>query len=167
MNSQSIDIVNPGNNIGLENWNIVNDDVMGGISKSYLSLNDENNLIFSGNVSLRNNGGFASTRRVLDRESLNGIRSFKIKFRGDGNIYKLRVRQNNRRAAYSSNFKSVKDKWLEVNIPIDDFTPSWRGYSYSSYPAIETEKISSIGIQISDKQEGEFKLEIKYIKAIF
>ena len=167
MNSQSIDIVNPGNNIGLENWNIVNDDVMGGISKSYLSLNDENNLIFSGNVSLRNNGGFASTRMGLDRESLNGIRSFKIKFRGDGNIYKLRVRQNNRRAAYSSNFKSVKDKWLEVNIPIDDFTPSWRGYSYSSYPAIETEKISSIGIQISDKQEGEFKLEIKYIKAIF
>ena len=167
MNSQSIDIVNPGNNIGLENWNIVNDDVMGGISKSYLSLNEENNLIFSGNVSLRNNGGFASTRMGLDRESLNGIRSFKIKFRGDGNIYKLRVRQNNRRAAYSSNFKSVKDKWLEVNIPIDDFTPSWRGYSYSSYPAIETEKISSIGIQISDKQEGEFKLEIKYIKAIF
>ena len=82
------------------------------------------------------------------------FRFFKIKFRGDGNIYKLRVRQNNRRAAYSSNFKSVKDKWLEVNIPIDDFTPSWRGYSYSSYPAIETEKISSIGIQISDKQEG-------------
>ena len=167
MNGQSIDIVNPENNIGLKNWNIVNDDVMGGISKSYLSLNDQNNLIFSGNVSLRNNGGFASTRMELDRESLNGIRSFKIKFRGDGNIYKLRVRQNNRRATYSSNFKSVKDKWLEVNIPIDDFTPSWRGYSYSSYPAIETEKISSIGIQISDKQEGEFKLEIKYIKAIF
>ena len=167
MNSQTIDIVNPENNIGLKNWNIVNDDVMGGISKSYLSLNDENNLIFSGNVSLRNNGGFASTRMGLDRESLNGIRSFKIKFRGDGNIYKLRVRQNNRRAAYSSNFKSVKDKWLEVNIPIGEFTPSWRGYSYRSYPAIETEKISSIGIQISDNQEGEFKLEIKYIKAIF
>ena len=167
MNSQSIDIVNPENDIGLKNWNIVNDDVMGGISKSYLSLNDQNNLIFSGNVSLKNNGGFASTRMGLDRESLNGIRSFKIKFRGDGNIYKLRVRQNNRRAAYSSNFKSVKDKWLEVNIPIEDFILSWRGYSYSSYPAIETEKISSIGIQISDKQEGEFKLEIKYIKAIF
>ena len=167
MNSQSIDIVNPENNIGLKNWNIVNDDVMGGISKSYLSLNKENNLIFGGNVSLKNNGGFASTRMGLERESLNGIRSFKIKFRGDGNVYKLRVRQNNRRAGYSSNFKSVKDKWLEVNIPIDDFTPSWRGHSYSSYPAIETEKISSIGIQISDKQEGEFKLEIKYIKAIF
>ena len=86
INGQSIDIVNPENDIGLKNWNIVNDDVMGGISKSYLALNDENNLIFSGNVSLRNNGGFASTRMELDRESLNGIRFFKIKFRGDGNM---------------------------------------------------------------------------------
>ena len=167
VNSQSIDIINPENNIGLKNWNIVNDDVMGGVSKSYLSLNDENNLIFSGNVSLDNNGGFASSRMSLGSESLKGIKSFKIKFRGDGSIYKLRLRQNNMRASYSSDFKSIKDKWVEVIIPIEDFKPTWRGYTYTNYPAIETEKINSLGIQISDKQEGEFKLEIKYIKAIF
>ncbi len=167
MSSQTIDIVNPENNKGLKNWNIVNDDVMGGISRSNLLLNDENYLIFSGNISLKNNGGFASSRMRVARESLDGIRSFKIKFRGDGNIYKFRLRQSNSRAAYSSNFKSVKDKWIEVNIPIEEFTPSWRGYSYSSYPDIETEKIISVGIQISDKQEGEFKLEIKYIKGSF
>ena len=167
MNSQTIDIINTEKNIGLNNWNIVNDDVMGGVSKSYLSLNDENNLIFSGNVSLDNNGGFASSRMSLSTQSLNGIKSFKIKFRGDGNIYKLRLRQNNMRASYSSDFKSVKDKWVEVNIPVEDFIPTWRGYSYKNYPALEIEKINSLGIHISDKQEGEFKLEIKYIKAIF
>ncbi len=167
MNSQTIDIINTEKNIGLNNWNIVNDDVMGGVSKSYLSLNDENNLIFSGNVSLDNNGGFASSRMSLSSQSLNGIKSFKIKFRGDGNIYKFRLRQNNMRASYSSDFKSVKDKWVEVNIPVEDFIPTWRGYSYNNYPALEIEKINSLGIHISDKQEGEFKLEIKYIKAIF
>ena len=167
MNSQTIDIINTEKNIGLNNWNIVNDDVMGGVSKSYLSLNDENNLIFSGNVSLDNNGGFASSRMSLSTQSLNGIKSFKIKFRGDGNIYKLRLRQNNMRASYSSDFKSVKDKWVEVNIPVEDFIPTWRGYSYNNYPALEIEKINSLGIHISDKQEGKFKLEIKYIKAIF
>ena len=134
MNSQTIDIINTEKNIGLNNWNIVNDDVMGGVSKSYLSLNDENNLIFSGNVSLDNNGGFASSRMSLSTQSLNGIKSFKIKFRGDGNIYKLRLRQNNMRASYSSDFKSVKDKWVEVNIPVEDFIPTWRGYSYNNYP---------------------------------
>ena len=167
MNSQTIDIINTEKNIGLNNWNIVNDDVMGGVSKSYLSLNDENNLIFSGNVSLDNNGGFASSRMSLSTQSLNGIKSFKIKFRGDGNIYKLRLRQNNMRASYSSDFKSIKDKWGEVNIPVEDFIPTWRGYSYNNYPALDIEKINSLGIHISDKQEGEFKLEIKYIKAIF
>ena len=167
MNSQTIDIINTEKNIGLNNWNIVNDDVMGGVSKSYLSLNDEYNLIFSGNVSLDNNGGFASSRMSLSSQSLNGIKSFKIKFRGDGNIYKLRLRQNNMLASYSSDFKSIKDKWVEVNIPVEDFIPTWRGYSYNNYPALDIEKINSLGIHISDKQEGEFKLEIKYIKAIF
>ena len=71
------------------------------------------------------------------------------------------------RASYSSDFKSVKDKWVEVNIPVEDFIPTWRGYSYNNYPALEIEKINSLGIHISDKQEGKFKLEIKYIKAIF
>ena len=38
MNGQSIDIVNPENNIGLKNWNIVNDDVMGGFQNHICHL---------------------------------------------------------------------------------------------------------------------------------
>ena len=167
MNEQSIDIFNPEKKIGLKNWNIVNDDVMGGVSTSSLALNNKKNLIFNGYLSLENNGGFASARLSFNSETLTGVKYLKIKFRGDGNIYKLRLRQNNRRASYSSDFKSIKDKWVEVNIPVEDFIPTWRGYSYNNYPALDIEKINSLGIHISDKQEGEFKLEIKYIKAIF
>ena len=64
-------------------------------------------------------------------------------------------------------FESTKDKWVEVDIPIEDFKPTWRGYNYSDYPAIEIEEVNSLGLHISDKQEGEFKLEIEYIKAIY
>ena len=167
MSSQSIDLVNPYKNIGVENWGIVNDDVMGGISKSYLSLSDENNLVFIGYLSLENNGGFASSRLSFNKETLTGVKSFKIRFRGDGNIYKLRLNQNNRRASYSFDFKSFKDKWIEMDINIEDFKPFWRGYSYNNYPALDIKQINSLGIQISDKQEGEFILEIKYIKAIY
>ena len=166
-NDQSIDLINPEKNVGLKNWNIVNDDVMGGISKSYLSLSDENNLIFSGYLSLENNGGFASSRLSITKETLTGIKYFKIKFKGDGNIYKLRLRQNNRRASYSCDFKSYKDKWVEINIKIEDFKPSWRGYFYNNYPDLDIKEVNSMGLQISDKQEGDFKLEIKYIKAVF
>ena len=140
---------------------------MGGISKSYLSLSDENNLVFIGYLSLENNGGFASSRLSFNKETLTGVKSFKIRFRGDGNIYKLRLNQNNRRASYSFDFKSFKDKWIEMDINIEDFKPFWRGYSYNNYPALDIKQINSLGIQISDKQEGEFKLEIKYIKAIY
>jgi NADH dehydrogenase [ubiquinone] 1 alpha subcomplex assembly factor 1 len=139
---------------------------MGGISTSYLSLNDEKNLIFSGNLSLANNGGFASTRMRLDQD-LNGIKAIKIRLKGDGNTYKLRFRQYNTRASYSSNFKSFRNKWTEVIIPIQDFKPMWRGYSYTNSPEINIDNIYSLGLQISDKQEGEFQLEIKYIKGIY
>ena len=62
--------------------------------------------------------------------------------------------------------------WISIdkhpkNIPIEDFKPTWRGYNYSDYPALEIEEISSVGLHISDKQKGDFKLEIEYLKAIY
>ena len=167
MNSQILDVINPKKNIGLKNWNIVNDDVMGGISTSTMSLNKEKNLLFKGNLSLENNGGFASSTLSLEKNILNEVKFFKIKFKGDGNTYKLRFRQNNRRASYSHDFKSSKDEWIEVDLRVEDFKATWRGYSYSDYPALEPKEVISMGLQISDKQEGDFILEIEYIKAVF
>ena len=167
MNSQILDVINPKKNIGIKNWNIVNDDVMGGISTSTMSLNKEKNLLFKGNLSLENNGGFASSTLSLEKNILNEVKFFKIKFKGDGNSYKLRFRQNNIRASYSHDFKSSKDEWIEVDLRVEDFKATWRGYSYSDYPALEPKEVISMGLQISDKQEGEFILEIEYIKAVF
>lgn len=167
MVGQVKDLVNPEKKIGMDNWAIVNDDVMGGVSTSNLSLNDQKNLIFNGNLSLANNGGFASSRMIMSDEDLKGVKSVKIKFKGDGNTYKLRLSQKNRRVSYSCDFKSKKDAWDEISIPIDDFKPTWRGYTYKDYPKIDLEKVNSLGLQISDKQEGSFKLEIKYIKAFY
>ena len=167
MNGQSIDIINPENGVGVNNWSIINDDVMGGVSSSNITINDQNNIVFSGFLSLKNNGGFASSRLNYSKETLVGVKSFKIKFRGDGNIYKLRLRQNNRRASYSHSFKSLRDQWTEINILVTDFKPTWRGNTYNNYPDLQIDKINSIGLQISDKQEGEFKLELKYLKALY
>ena len=65
--AQNLDLINTSNDIGLEDWRIVNDDVMGGVSSSKLYLNEEQNLVFSGNLSLENNGGFASSRMGFKR----------------------------------------------------------------------------------------------------
>ena len=166
MSSQNVDLINPSENIGDKNWVIVNDNVMGGISNSNIYINDNKKLVFQGNVSLENNGGFASSRLNINEKNLKGTKYFEIKLKGDGNNYKLRLRQESRRASYSCDFKSQKNKWIVVSLPIENFKPTWRGYSFSNYPDLVLEKINSLSLHISDKQEGKFKLEIEYVKAI-
>ena len=52
----------------LKQWFIVNDDVMGGISESNLSISNDGNGIFQGYISTENNGGFCSIRHSLSRK---------------------------------------------------------------------------------------------------
>tara|TARA_Y100001958_G_C21245515_1_gene575223 strand:+ start:5059 stop:5613 length:555 start_codon:yes stop_codon:yes gene_type:complete len=166
MSSQSLDLINPSKEIGIKKWTIVNDDVMGGVSNSTILINDKKHLIFRGNLSLENNGGFASSRLDIGKNNLNGIKFFEIKLKGDGNNYKLRLRQKNIRASYSCDFKSQKNEWTIVKLPVEDFRATWRGYTYSNYPDLDLNKVNSLSLHISDKQEGRFNLEIEYIKAV-
>ena len=164
--SQEKVIINPVKEIGLNNWRIVNDNVMGGVSKSDLYLNENKNLIFSGEVSLDYNGGFASCRHSLEEINLEGVVSFKMRIKGDGKTYKFRLSQSNRSVNYSSNFQTKKNTWIDVEIFINDLSPTFMGYYSRSSPKIKIENMNSIGFLISDKQEGEFSLEIKNVKAI-
>ena len=59
-------------------WTIVNDGVMGGLSSSEIIETEEKTLIFSGLVSLENNGGFASVR-YNDNFKVNKDSKLKIK----------------------------------------------------------------------------------------
>ena len=43
-----------------KNWQIINDDLMGGVSQSEIIINDTGTATFQGRISLENNGGFAS-----------------------------------------------------------------------------------------------------------
>ncbi len=167
ISSQNKELINTSNNIGLENWRIVNDDVMGGVSTSELYLNDDKNLIFNGNLSLENNGGFASSRMGFEKGILKEVKSFKIKVKGDGKTYKFRLRENYRSTNYSSDFKTLKNKWIEIEIKTNQLKPMFMGYYSNRSPKLNTEKISSLGFQISDKQKGNFNLEIMYVKAVY
>ena len=157
-------MLDPSNNVGVDKWGIVNDGVMGGISQSNIYLNEVNNIIFSGNVSLENNGGFASIRKGFTGSQLKGISKFLLRVRGDGNIYKFRLRMNGSYANYSADFKTIKDQWMDIEVPLENFKPYYFGRSIRA-PRLKVDRVNSIGILISDKQEGAFSLEIEYIKA--
>lgn len=147
-------------------WYTVNDDVMGGISKSNVRLNDDGTATFRGQVSLENNGGFASIRAVIENSFENDYKGVMLYVKGDGKIYSVRFRTNKSfdGYAYQAKIKTEQDKWMEFKLPFKDFIPTYRGYTLRDKPALESKDISQIGIMIADKQSGSFETDIDWIK---
>ena len=148
-------------------WQIVNDDVMGGVSSSRFELTKGAG-VFRGAVSLENNGGFASVRSLPARHDLAGCDAFVIRARGDGRRYKFTVRTDPSfdSAIYQTAFTTKKGEWEEHRLPFKSFVPTFRGRVLSGEPAFDPAKVTSVGFLISDKQAGTFQLELAWIKAV-
>lgn len=146
-------------------WIIVNDGVMGGISKSKLENNSDSTIVFSGTVSPENNGGFASIRARLEK-NYNEYQGVVLRVKGDSNKYSLRFRTDNYFDSYSyaAKFTTENNRWIEIKIPFNKFIPTFRGRTLKGKPLLSSENIKQVGVLISDKQFGEFKLEIDWIK---
>ena len=150
------------------NWEVINDGVMGGISESNFQILTDQTAVFSGRVSLENNGGFASVRASL-RESVSGnFEKIVIHVKGDGKTYSLRIRtdQNFDGVAYACSFSTIKDEWTMHEFSPVDFVPTFRGRTPSNVPPLKDMQIGQIGFLISEKQSGSFKLIIDWIKMI-
>jgi len=147
------------------NWQIVNDGVMGGLSYGRLELTGDSEAVFSGNLSLDNNGGFSSIRAYYP-PNLTDLNSIMIRVKGDGRKYSFRVRTNDSSwASYSHSFETIEDEWVEHSLPLDSFYPSYRGYNLRNMPNLSDLVIKEIGFMISDKNPGKFILEIDWVKA--
>ena len=145
-------------------WYVVNDSVMGGISNSQVLQND-GNLVFTGNVSLANNGGFASIRTPLDVKNQN-ITKIVLRVKGDGQTYQLRLRTNEYMdgAAYTHSFSTTKSEWLNIEFLPEDFQLTYRGRLLEQQPTISFKEIKQLGFMIAGKQAGEFRLEVEKIE---
>ena len=147
-------------------WQIVNDDVMGGVSASTFRLTN-GVALFRGDVSLENNGGFASVRSLPARHELAGCGAFVIRVRGDGRRYKFTARTDRSfdSPIYQAALTTTKGEWQEHRLPMKDFVPTFRGRVLAGQAPLDPEKVTSIGFLISDKQDGPFHLEVAWIKA--
>lgn len=147
-------------------WRIVNDVVMGGVSKSNMSLIEDGFANFSGTLSPDNNGGFASVRAYIEENNLNDFDGVIIKAKGDGNLYNLRFRTDNNYdgVSYQAKFRANKEEWFEFKIPFKDFKPTFRGRFVPNKPELESKNIRQVGILIADEQWGDFALDVKWIK---
>lgn len=145
-------------------WQIVNDGVMGGRSKGHFEINDEGHGVFSGNVSLENNGGFTSIQHQLSfAEDAAEYRFAELRLKGDGKRYQFRIKANQvDRHSYMAYFQT-SGSWETVSIPLSSMYPTFRGRRID-IPNFNESDIEQISFLISNKQEEQFELLIDHIQ---
>ncbi len=147
-------------------WSSVDDVVMGGVSDSLMQVSEDGAGIFTGHLSLENNGGFASVRAPLPENDFTGYEGIVLRVKGDGKHYSFRIRTDMYfdGVLYRRDFDTEDGVWMDVKLPFSEFQPSFRGRTVPDAPPLDPSGIFQIGFLISQKQEGEFRLEVKQIE---
>jgi len=145
-------------------WRVVNDGVMGGRSKGFVSL-EEGTLRFTGTLVTRG-GGFTSLRaaRPTDLSNYDGL---ELLVRGNGRTFeievsdgaRLRGRSVSRRAAFKTT-----DEWIVVRVPFSSLLTTVFGQPVN-VKSIDLSNVDSFGLYIADGIDGAFRLEVDAIRA--
>lgn len=147
----------------IENWFIVNDVVMGGQSSSTIQLNEDGHGVFEGAISLENNGGFSSVRYRFEKIFVKEHTKIVLKLKGDGKKYQFRIKSNSGDYySYITPF-STSGTWQEIEIPLKEMYPSFRGRKLKQ-PNFSDTEISEITFLIGNKKNEEFKLLLDKIE---
>jgi monofunctional biosynthetic peptidoglycan transglycosylase len=136
---------------------------MGGVSSGRMAETAAG-LRFEGELSLENNGGFASVRRQVE-EDLAGTGGVRIQVRGDGRTYQFRLRQDGRfdGTAWRVEF-DTNGEWQTLDLAYAEFEPVFRGRNVPQAGPVVPSMIRQIGFLLADRNPGAFQLEIKSIQ---
>ena len=146
----------------MNDWYVVNDGVMGGLSKGRLELSEDGHGVFYGKVSLENNGGFTSIRYPFDTKKVDAYNYLVLRVKGDGKRYQIRVKPKTSLYYSYIAYVETNDKWETIRIPLREMYPVFRG-SRLNLPNYEPSELQEIGILIGNKKAEEFRLEIDAI----
>ena len=150
-----------------QNWQPINDGVMGGVSVGRMRFDLAGYAAFEGVVSLENNGGFASVRASqLDLGFADTV-GYVLTVNGDGHTYKLNLRTDSGfdGVNYQAVFTPAPGVWTRTVLPLAAFEPSFRGRLVKDAPPLRPEMVRQVGLMISGKQAGKFRLMVKAIEA--
>jgi NADH dehydrogenase [ubiquinone] 1 alpha subcomplex assembly factor 1 len=151
----------------LNDWLIVNDGVMGGLSTSTFAIGDRNTAVFEGHLTTENNGGFASTRTKPKAFGLAEYSGIRMRILGDGKIYQFRIHTSRQfdGVAYRALFQTEANEWQIIEIPFEVCLPVFRGRILREMPPIDPQNIQQLGFLLAEKQIGDFRLEVAWIEA--
>ena len=148
-------------------WTSIDDAVMGGLSSSTLTPSGLGTALFGGHVSRENGGGFASVRSPSIERGLAGKRGLRIRFRSDGQRYRLRVRTTSAfdGIVYQAAFAGEPGVWTTVDLAFADFVPVFRGAVVHGALPLDPARIVSFGLLIAREEAGAFRLELASLEA--
>ncbi len=146
----------------ISDWYVVNDGVMGGLSRGMFELSNDGHGVFRGKVSLENNGGFSSIRYPFETKKVTGYDYLMLRVKGDKKRYQIRVKS--KRSQYYSYVAYIETsgQWETISIALKDMYPVFRGYRLNQ-PDYDGIQMEEIGILIGNKRAEEFRLEIDAI----
>lgn len=148
--------------VSLKDWYVVNDGVMGGLSRGSLALDSNGNGVFSGRISLENNGGFSSIRYDCGPTDLEGYRFLCLRVKGDGKRYQFRLKASmNDYYSYICYFET-DGEWQDLKLPLDAMYAVFRGRRLDR-PDFQGNSLEEIGILFGNKKAESFKLLIDEI----
>jgi monofunctional biosynthetic peptidoglycan transglycosylase len=151
-----------------QQWQAVNDGVMGGVSDGRFKITDDKTLEFFGTLSLENNGGFASVRTKPMALGIKAGDTLVVRVKGDGRDYVLNIYTKSRRMAFSyrAPLPTTKDEWREVEIPLADFIPTAFGRRVQGMGPVEPNQINGLGFMLSDKKPGKFAMQVEWVQLV-
>lgn len=133
-------------------WGALDDVVMGGVSASTLQQ-EPDGALFTGYVSTANSGGFASVRtRNFDPPlNLSGVAGLTLEVKGDGNRYKVLVRDEDSwdSVAYAFSFDTTAGVWKTIRVPFAELVPVFRAKTVKNGPSLNPGRIRSLQLMLS------------------
>ena len=149
----------------LQSWKTVDDVVMGGRSRGEITLSPEGYGLFSGTISLENNGGFSSVRYLPADLEVNPKNKIRMRLKGDEKRYQFRVKHDQQAShSYISYFETTGE-WQDIIVLLNDLYPTFRGRRLDQ-PNFHHNTIQELGFLIANKKAEDFELVIDKIELI-
>ncbi|MEL7533357.1 MAG: CIA30 family protein [Bacteroidota bacterium] len=148
-----------------QSWRVINDGVMGGLSQAQARLTG-NSVLYRGEISLDNNGGFSSFRSPYARFDFSDFETVTIRFKSQGPTFGFTLETSSYfyQPYYKAVLQSESKDWQTLTVKLTDFKQYQLGRpSGERLAAAYLSKIIRIGFINHDKVAKPFELEIDYI----
>jgi len=147
----------------MRGWQIEDDGVMGGASKGTFTHAPAGHAVFSGKVSLENNGGFSSVQSYFEPIDVSSYRNALIRVKGDGKNYRFIVESDkDARHYYVASFETTGE-WQDIEIPLRTMYPVRRGdrLDLPDYPG---KTMAQVRFMIANGRAENFLLQIASVR---